>query len=106
MKKIVVITPPDAGFGFTLAGVTQILSTPEEAEAAVRQHMDDPECGVVILDERLLPGIDEQRFKEMERRWFGVLVVLPVPERGAREGEDYAARLIRRVIGYHVRLTP
>lgn len=106
MRKIVVITPPDAAFGFAVAGVTQVVTTPDQAEAAVRRNMEDPECGVVILDERLLAGIDERRFKEMEKRWFGVLVVLPVPESGGTEGEDFATRLIRKVIGYQVRLTP
>jgi V/A-type H+/Na+-transporting ATPase subunit F len=106
MKKIVLITPHDARFGFSLAGVTQLIAAPEEAEAAVCQSMDDPDCGVVILDERLLAGIDEERFKEMEKRWFGVLVILPAPEKGVKEAEDYAERLIRKVIGYHVRLTP
>lgn len=106
MKKIVFITAHDARFGFSLAGVTQLMAAPDEAEAAVRQSMDDPDCGVVILDERLLAGIDEERFREMEERWFGVLVVLPAPEKGTKGAEDYAERLIRKVIGYHVRLTP
>lgn len=105
MKKIVVLTPQDARHGFSLAGVSQLIATPDEAEAAVCRAMEDPECGLVILDERLWAGIAEERFREMERRWFGVLVVLPAPERGAEEAEDYAQRLIRRVIGYHVRLT-
>jgi hypothetical protein len=30
--------------------------------------------------------------------------VLPSPERAVEEIEDYASRLIRRAIGYHVRL--
>ena len=106
MKKIVLITPPDARFGFSLAGVTQLVAVPEEAEAAVCASMDDPDCGVVILEERLLTGIEEKRFTEMGRRWSGVLVVLPAPEKAAKEAEDYAERLIRKVIGYHVRLTP
>lgn len=106
MKKIVCITPPDARFGFSLAGVTQLIAAPDEAWAAVCRSMEDPDCGVVILDERLLAGMDEERFREMEHRWFGVLVILPAPEKGAREAEDYAERLIRKVIGYHVRLTP
>ncbi len=105
MKRIVVITPPDALFGFTMAGVSQTVTSSDEAEAAVRRHIEDPECGVVIVDERLLSGIDEAHLQEMEKRWFGVLVVLPAPEKGAVE-EDYAERLIRRVIGYHVRLAP
>jgi len=32
--------------------------------------------------------------------------VLPSPERAARVEEDYALRLIRRAIGYQVRLSP
>ncbi len=104
MKKVVIITPSDARHGFSLSGVTQFVAAPDEAEACVTKAMADPECGVVVVDERLLPGIGEERFREMEKRWFGVLVVLPAPARVGEEGEDYAARLIRRVIGYHVRL--
>ena len=106
MKKIVVITPRDARFGFSLAGVTQLVAAPEEVEGAVCRSMEDPDCGVVIVDERLLSGMAEERFRAMEKRWFGVLVVLPAPETVGRVAEDYAERLMRRVIGYHVRLTP
>lgn len=106
MKKIVFITPPDARYGFSLAGVTQIIAAPEQAEAAVGQTMADPDCGVLVLDERLLEGGDEERLIEMDKRWAGVLVILPAPEPGGQMAEDYAQRLIRRVIGYQVRLTP
>ena len=106
MKKIVFITPHDARYGFSLSDVTQFIVAPNEAETAVRQAMTDPACGVVVIDERLLPGINEERFREMEKRWFGLLIVLPAPEKAGEEGEDYAQRLIRRVIGYHVRLNP
>jgi len=105
VKHIVFITPRDARHGFTLSGVTQFIVAPEEAEASIQKAMADAECGVVIIDERLLAGIGEERFREMERRWFGLLIVLPAPEKIGEEGEDYAERLIRRVIGYHVKLT-
>lgn len=105
MKHIVFITPRDARHGFTLSGVTQFIASPDEAESGIQKGMADPECGVVIIDERLLAGIGEERFREMEKRWFGLLIVLPAPEKIGEEGEDYAERLIRRVIGYHVRLT-
>lgn len=105
MKRIIFITPPDARYGFGMSRVTQYAVISEEAEAVIRQAMADPDSGVVVVDERLLAGIGEERFREMEKRWFGVLVVLPAPARVGEEGEeDYAARLIRKVIGYHVRL--
>jgi len=105
VKKIVFITLNDARYGFSLSGVTQFIVAPDEAEATIQQAMAEPECGVVVIDERLLAGMSEERFREMEQRWFGVLIVLPAPEKVEEEGADYAERLIRRVIGYHVRLT-
>lgn len=107
MKKIVFITPPAARHGFSITGVIQYMSVPEEAEATLRRVLADPDSGVVAIDERLLAGIEEKRFREMERRWFGILIVLPAPEElGAEAGEDYAMRIIRQAIGYHVRLQP
>lgn len=104
MKKIVFITPPDARHGFTLAGAIQHTARPEEAEALLLQVMAEPDTGVVVIDERLVQGMEEERLREMERRWYGILIILPAPERVGEEIEDYALRLIKRAIGYHVRL--
>lgn len=103
MKGVTILTPADARYGFSLAGVTQLVLTPEEAEGALQGLLDDPQTGVVAIDERLVQGMEEGRFRELERRWYGVLLVLPAPQGG--EGEtDYFERLIRRALGYHVRL--
>ena len=45
-----------------------------------------------------------ERLREIEHAWQGILLVLPSPERPEVEIEDYAVSLIRRAIGYHVRL--
>lgn len=105
MRRITFITPHDAKHGFSLSGTVQHSVAPHEAEAKVRQAMADPDCGVVIIDERLVSAIGYEKFQEMEKRWFGVLLVLPAPAKIAEGEEDYAQRLIHRVIGYHVRLT-
>jgi V/A-type H+-transporting ATPase subunit F len=104
MKSVVFITPPDVRFGFSLSGVIQHTVEPEQAEEALKAALEEPETGVVVIDERLLGKIGEERFREMERRWYGVLLTLPAPEKREAEGEDYLQRLIRRAIGYHVRL--
>lgn len=105
MKNIVFITPRDARYGFSISGVTQYAVTPDEAVATLTRVMAEPDSGVVVIDERLLGGIGEERFREMEKRWYGILLVLPAPEKAGAEAEDYVARLIRRAIGYHVRLS-
>ena len=110
MKKIVFITPPDAAYGFSLAGVPQCAVAAPEAEDTLRTTMSDPETGLIVLDERLITsaqagqGVPAEYLQDLERGWHGILLVLPAPIKPPEEVEDYAARLIRRAIGYHVRL--
>lgn len=105
MKNLLFITPADARYGFSLAGARQLVVSVAEAEATLRQVLADPDTRVAVIDERLLAGIAEEHFEEMEKKWFGVLIVLPAPAKAGGElAEDYALRLIRRAIGYHIRL--
>lgn len=104
MKKIVFITPKNAEYGFSLAGVTQYAVTKKEAEGILKNALGEPDTGVIVIDERLTKGIDEDEMREMEKKWYGVLLILPAPEKPVVEMEDYALRLMKRAIGYHVRL--
>lgn len=104
MKKVLTITDQDARYGFGLAGIDQYAADADELEEILVKAVTDPGNGLVIIDERLISGMDEERLREIERNWTGVVVVLPSPGAGSAEVEDYAARLIRRAIGYHVRI--
>lgn len=104
MKKIIFISPKDVEHGFSLTAVTQYAIDIEDVEDTLKKVISEPDTGVVIIDERLIKGISEEKLRAMEERWFGVLLILPAPERIGPEEEDYALRLIRRAIGYHVRL--
>jgi len=104
LKKIEFITPGDAEFGFGLAGMSQRVARREGAEELLEKIMAEPDTGLVIIDERLTGDIDDERMRKIEDRWRGILLVLPSPVKPPAEIEDYAARLIRKAIGYHVRL--
>lgn len=104
MKRIVFMTPPDARYGFGLSGVRQLVVGTDTLERALLELVDDAEIGVVVIDERLVEAPVQQRIRQLERRWPGLIVVLPAPEKAVRVEEDYAMRLIRRAIGYQVRL--
>jgi V/A-type H+/Na+-transporting ATPase subunit F len=104
MKKITFITPPDVKYGFSLSGVSQHAVEANEAEETLQKMMSDSEIGLIIIEERLIAGMTEERLRELEQAWRGILLVLPSPEKPPAEIEDYAAHLIRRAIGYHVRL--
>ena len=104
MKKVIFITGPAARLGFSLAGIDQYVAEPQELEEVLGKALADPENGLVVIDERLTSSIGEERMREIEAAWHGVMVVLPSPLAGVVEIEDYAARLIRRAVGYHVRI--
>lgn len=104
MKKLVFMTPSDAEYGFSMAGVPQHVIESRDAEQAIENIMAEPDCGLLVIDERLIQDLPEERLRDLEQRWRGILLVLPSPEKPPAEVEDYAARLIRRAIGYHVRL--
>ena len=104
MKKVMFITAQDAHLGFGLAGIGQHVAEPHELEEVLQKTMSDVDQGLIIIDERLTGGIDEDRLREIEKAWPGIVVVLPSPVATAAEVDDYATRLIRRAIGYHVRI--
>jgi V/A-type H+-transporting ATPase subunit F len=104
VKKVVFITPADAEYGFRLTGAEHMAIGEEDLEETLRTVMANQETGLVILDERLARGMNEAKLREMEKRWYGILIILPAPERPGAEVEDYAMRLIRRAIGYHVKV--
>ena len=105
MKRIVVVAPADARHGFALAGVRQLTRAPDELDATLAELVRDAATGVIVVDERLAAGPAQQWIREAERRWPGLVVVLPAPGEAARLEEDYALRLIRRAIGYQMRLS-
>lgn len=105
MKKIVFITAPDAEYGFRLAGISQHVTRAEGIERALKEEINE-QNGLIIVDERLIKDMPGEKVREIERVWHGILLVLPAPERPGVIVEDYIARLIRRAIGYHVRLQP
>ena len=104
MQKVAFITPPDVQYGFNLSGVSQYAVETAEAEKTLQKLMADPETGLIIIDERSISAMTEERLSELEHAWRGILLVLPSPVKPPPEIEDYAAHLIRRAIGYHVRL--
>ena len=106
MREVLVLTPVDARCGFALAGVRQQEVAPEDAWGSLRAAMADPEIGVIAIDARLLEVIDRKRLQEVAARWSGVLVTLPAPAGAVHPGGDELQRLVRRALGYHVKLEP
>jgi vacuolar-type H+-ATPase subunit F/Vma7 len=103
MNRIVALTPADADNGFACCGAVQHAVAPGRAAEILERALNESRNGVVILDERLLEEVGEEMLHSLEQRWPGVLVVLPAPG-VSRAGEDYAMRLIRKAVGYQVKV--
>lgn len=104
MKKLAFITPVDAEHGFQLAGFSQYITDKNEAASVLDKIVQDAEYGLAVVDERLLDDGLEKKIKVLRELWDGIIVMLPPPAVVSAAEEDYAARLLRRAIGYHVRL--
>ena len=104
MKEVLVLTPDDARYGFALTGIRQLVVAPEEAWTVLREVTDDPQVGVIAVDGRLLAAVDQGRLRELTARWSGVLVTLPAPAGIGPAEVDELQRLVRRALGYHVKL--
>ena len=83
-----------------------MTATPADVWATLQQQVSDASTGVIFVDERLVAGPVQEQIRAIELHWAGVVIVLPSPEKAARIEEDYVLQLIRRAIGYQVRLSP
>lgn len=104
MKRVVFLTTEDAEYGFRLAGYIHHTVSHEDVEIKLKSLIQDPDTGLIIMDERLLTGISDERLRRLQERWNGVITILPAPVKAEERFEDYIQRLIKRAIGYHVRL--
>jgi vacuolar-type H+-ATPase subunit F/Vma7 len=101
-----VVCRPALRDGFALAGVPS-LPAGDAAEAATLLEgiAGQPEIGVVLVEESLYDGLPEETRRSFER--FALPLVIPFPGPPQVKALDVEARLVellRRAIGYRVRL--
>ena len=103
-KRLIFFTEKDAQYGFSLAGFEQQVCASEELETLLEQFTQKPEYGLFVIDERLVTESIDKRLREMERGLDLVFIIMPPPAKMEAKREDYAVRLLRKAIGYHIKL--
>lgn len=103
-KKVIFFTAEDAMPGFRLAGFEQHSCCEAELEQLLLHFIANREYGLYVIDERLISEDTETWLREMERGLHLVFVIMPPPFLLKEKKEDYATRLLRRAIGYHIQL--
>jgi V/A-type H+-transporting ATPase subunit F len=100
-----VVTRPGEGAGFRLAGVPVDEVGPGEEAARFRALAADPTLAVIAIETRVIEGVPDALLRQASARALPVVLPFTLPRAsGAGAGQAYVAALIRRAIGYHVKL--
>lgn len=101
----VAVRPGDA-LGFRLAGAAVEEIGPGAEPAAFRRLLGDPHLGVVAVEEELLRAVPDRLLRRARERGLPVVLPFALPRRWGEEGRGraYVAAVIRRAIGYAVKL--
>jgi vacuolar-type H+-ATPase subunit F/Vma7 len=107
MARLIVITDPDTALGFHLTGVDVTeMADPQAAAYRLLAVLKSREAGVVIYNEEYRTALSVKDRAALEDSITPVFFAIPVA-RAARKGEPrelYLARLLRRAIGYQVKI--
>lgn len=104
-SPVVVVCRPEVAPGFHLAGLdVRAARDAEAATAAVSGLAREVESAVVLVQESLLAAVGERGL----RRGEAGLVTVPFPDPAWEEepsaAEEYLVEMLRRAVGYRVRL--
>lgn len=101
-----VLCRPATAPGFALAGVVPDgADDPAAVDGALQALLQRPEIGVVLLEDSLHQGLGPELRAQVDRVAQPVVVPFPGPAwRAAPSAEEQVVELLRRAIGYRVRL--
>ncbi len=107
MARLIVITDPDTALGFRLAGAEVAeMATTEQAVGRLRDLLKTKQASVVLYNEEYRTGLSDHEQVLLDDSAAPVFFAIPLtrakPAREARE--EYLARLLRRSIGYQVKI--
>jgi len=106
MAEIIIITSPGNETGFQLAGFYTESINKTEATETIDQIAREGKYGLVCIEESLYSAVKKDVADRIRKKGLPVVMPLHIPDNfedsGVREG--HIARLIRRTIGYQVKL--
>jgi vacuolar-type H+-ATPase subunit F/Vma7 len=103
-QALIVITRPGLSAGFELAGV-HVIPVPDSSAAAHEVERIGETPAVVIIDESLYRDLPEEMRRSLSRSAVPVVIPVPGPDwTAASTAHEYIVEILRRAIGYRVRL--
>ena len=105
--RVRVLCRPPLAAGFRLAGLTPIEAQDfEEGGRRLAALLDERDLGVVLVEDALYAALPDAAQRRLAREPLPLVVPFPGPAWAPprEEAEAYIADLLRRAIGYRVRL--
>jgi len=102
-----VLCRPAIAAGFRLAGLRPDLAEdPAEGVGRLAALLENPEAGVVLVQEDFYSALPEAQRRTLSRRPLPLVVPFPAPAAtlGIRAPDTFIAELLRQAIGYRVRI--
>jgi V/A-type H+-transporting ATPase subunit F len=102
MPQFYVIGDESTVAGFGLAGVEgQVVTTADEARAALKKAFATPDIGIIIIPEKLAEGMREDVEGYIFGRTFPLVVEIP-DRTGPMEGRVSIRQMVRSAVGISV----
>lgn len=100
--KFCCIADEDTVRGFRLAGIAgQVVVTAEQATAAVEKAAAQPDCGIIVLTEKVAAKIRQQVETIRLERDRPLVVEIPGPE-GPLPGRKSLRQFVQEAVGIRV----
>ncbi len=122
MARILALADEECALGFRLSGIdAEVVASPEELQerllrlqqavkprgAGAPALYGERNAGIVLFDQEHLGSLPERLQRWVDESNDPILVPIPMLSVGPRRPsgrEEYIARLLRRVIGYQVKI--
>lgn len=107
ITTVEVLCRPEVAPGFALTGVAvRAVPAGEDVAAAITEASTREETGVLLVEDRLYRSLGEETRRRVDRMTRPVVVPFPSPSWApGAAAEAYVVELLRRAIGYRVRLS-
>lgn len=100
--KFFCIGDEDTVAGFRLAGIEgQTATTPDQTRTAIEDASTRPDCGVIIITEKLAEGIRHQVEAIRLEREHPLIVEVPGPE-GSLPGRKSLRDFVQEAVGMRI----
>ncbi len=107
MSELLVITRTGASLGFQTAGLATLeVDSQTDISALLLDLQEEGRYGLIAIEESFLDKASEHAKKRLRKKGLPVIVPLNLPLRWGEEeaGESPVLRLIRRAIGYQIKI--